>query len=122
VVAPVPMEDPTSGGRDGTHFVDNLFLAQRLLQVGDTAAALKAARRAIPWEENLVWASGGCFIDLLREEARLAPMVEDTAGAIEAYRHYFRLRDTRPDHPAWAAQWDSMRVEYAALTGVEAPR
>ena len=60
-------------------------------------------------------------VDLLREEARLAAMVGDTAGAIDAYQHYFALRDFRPDHPPWAAQWDSMRVEYGALTGVEGP-
>jgi hypothetical protein len=46
-------------------------------------------------------------------------MLGDTAGAIDAYQHYFALRDFRPDHPPWAVQWDSMRVEYAALTGVE---
>ena len=39
--------------------------------------------------------------------------------AIDAYEHYFNLRDTRPDSPHWAAQWDSMRVEYGELTGVE---
>ena len=27
--------------------------------------------------------------------------------------------DSRPDHPTWAASWDSMRVEYGTLTGVE---
>jgi len=46
-------------------------------------------------------------------------MVGDTTGATDAYRHYFTLRDVRPDYAPWAAQWDSMRVEYAALTGVE---
>ena len=119
IVSSVPMEDPTSGARDGTHFVDNLFLSQRLPLVGDTSAALNAARRARPWEENLVWSSAGLFVDLLREEARLAPMVGDTAGATDAYELYFKLRDVRPDHPPWAAQWDSMRAEYASLTGVE---
>jgi hypothetical protein len=69
----------------------------------------------------LLQQSRGIPIDILREEARLAAMVGDTAGAIDAYDYYFLLRDTRPDHPPWAAQWDSMRVEFANLTGVEAP-
>jgi hypothetical protein len=56
-----------------------------------------------------------------REEARLAAAVGDTTGAIEAFEHYFALRDVRPDHPPWAAQWDSMRVEYGTLTGIADP-
>ncbi len=122
IVRPAPMEPP--GGqlaRDGTHWIDNLFLSRRLVQVGDTAAALAAVRRAKPWNSYQTELSGGVFVDLLREEARLAAMVGDTAGAIDAYQHYFALRDFRPDHPPWAAQWDSMRVEYGALTGVEGP-
>ena len=120
VVRPVPMEPPLDGLRDGTHFLDNLYLARKLVQVGDTVAALAAARRARPWQAMLLQQSRGIPIDILREEARLAAMVGDTAGAIDAYDYYFLLRDTRPDHPPWAAQWDSMRVEFANLTGVEA--
>jgi tRNA A-37 threonylcarbamoyl transferase component Bud32 len=119
IVRSVPMEDPYSGIRDGTHFVDNLFLARLLRQVGYTDAALEAARRARPWQSILLQTSSGMLIDLLREEARLAATVGDTAGAIDTYQHYFALRDQRPDHPPWAAQWDSMRVEYGAVTGVE---
>ena len=107
--------------RDGTHWIDNLFLSRKFVQVGDTARALAAARRAKPWSGFLAELTGGLFVDLLREEARLSAMVGDTAGAIDAYQHYFALRDFRPDHLPWAAQWDSMRVEYGALTGVEGP-
>ena len=91
------------------------------VQAGDTAGALRAARRGKPREAFSVEQTGGILIDHLREEARLAAMVGDTTGAVDAYRHYFTLRDTRPDHPPWAAQWDSMRVEYGSLTGVETP-
>jgi hypothetical protein len=101
--------------------VANLFLSRVLVQAGDTAGALRAARRGKPREAFSVEQTGGILIDHLREEARLAVMVGDTTGAVDAYGHYFKLRDTRPDHPPWAAQWDSMRVEYGALTGVETP-
>jgi hypothetical protein len=122
IVQPVPMEPPwLLLERDGTHWIDNLFLSRQLVQVGDTVGALAAARRAKPWSGFQSEVMGGIFVDLLREEARLTAMVGDTAGAIDAYEHYFKLRDTRPDSPHWAAQWDSMRVEYGALTGVEGP-
>jgi hypothetical protein len=101
--------------------VANLFLSRVLVQAGDTAGALRAARRGKPRVAFGVEQTGGIIVDVLREEARLAAMVGDTTGAVDAYGHYFKLRDTRPDHPPWAAQWDSMRVEYGALTGVETP-
>ncbi|MCK5447358.1 MAG: serine/threonine protein kinase, partial [Gemmatimonadetes bacterium] len=122
IVRPVPMEMPLGyTPRDGTGWIDNLFLSRRLVQVGDTVAALAAARRAKPWTGFLTELTLGTMVDLLREEARLTAMVGDSAGAIDAYQHYFMLRDFRPDHPPWAAQWDSMRVEYGTLTGVEGP-
>jgi hypothetical protein len=107
--------------RDGTFWIDNLFLSRKLVEVGDTAAALAASRRPRPWNSWHPEVTGGLFVDLLREEARLTAMVGDTAAAIDAYEHYFKLRDTRPESAHWAAQWDSMRVEYGALTGVEGP-
>jgi hypothetical protein len=128
-VRPVPMDSPGGGHggtysitRDGTHIVDNLILARKLAAVGDTAGALEAARRARPWNLFLWAYHGELYIDLLREEARLAAMAGDSVGAVDAYQRYFELRDFRPDHPPWAAQWDSMRVEYGTLTGVEVPR
>jgi hypothetical protein len=122
IVRPAPMESPGSWGfRDGTHYVDNLFVSRELAGVGDTVGALTAARRIRDWEKRNFYFSHGLFADVLREEARLAAMLGDTAGAVDAYQHYFAVRDTRPNHPPWAAQWDSMRVEYGALTGVETP-
>jgi hypothetical protein len=122
MVRPVPMDPPWGFiARDGTGWIDNLFLSRKLVQVGDTVSALEAARRARPWSGSLVEITWGTIVDLLREEARLTAMVGDTAGAIDAYEHYFKLRDTRPESPHWGAQWDSTRVEYGALTGVEGP-
>jgi hypothetical protein len=121
-VEPVPMEPGNWYlTRDGTHWVDNLFLSRKLLQVGDTVGALAAARRDRAWNSWLPAATGGLFVDLLREEARLTAMVGDTAGAIEAYEHWLTLRDRRPDGPRWAAQWDSVRAEYRTLMDVERP-
>jgi hypothetical protein len=57
--------------------------------------------------------------EYLREEAWLAAEVGDTTDALKAYRHHLALRDPRSDHPTWAAQWDSARAEYGALTGGE---
>jgi hypothetical protein len=122
IVRPVPMPPARwLVERDGTFWIDNLFLSRKLVEVGDTAAALAASRRPRPWNSWHPEVTGGLFVDLLREEARLTAMAGDTAGAIDAYEHYFNLRDTRPESQHWAAQWDSVRVEYGALTGVEGP-
>jgi len=97
--------------------VQNLMLARMFSEYGESERALAAIRRRIYFAD---WAVRHTSIpEYLREEAQLAAIVGDTTGAIEAYRHYFALRDSRPDHPTWAASWDSMRVEYGALTGVE---
>ena len=114
-------ERPLLGGRrldsNPTGEVQNLMLARMLREYGEPERALTAIRRRIYNAPFIM--SYTSIPEYLREEARLAATVGDTAGAIEAYRHYFALRDSRPDHPTWAAQWDSMRVEYGALTGVE---
>jgi hypothetical protein len=97
--------------------VQNLWLARMLGEHGEPERALAAIRRRrfdTPFIMDYT-----SIPEYLREEARLAATVGDTTGATEAYRHYFALRDSRPDHPTWAASWDSMRVEYGALTGVE---
>ena len=51
----------------------------------------------------------------LREEGRLAAIVGDTVGAIEAYRHYLAIR-TDPD-PALQPEVDGVRQALAALVG-----
>jgi len=105
------------GGAGNSAEVQNLMLARLLREYGEPERALAATRRRTyfaPFAMNYT-----SIPEYLREEARLAATVGDTASAVEAYRHYFALRDIRPDHPTWAASWDSMRVEYGALTGVE---
>jgi tRNA A-37 threonylcarbamoyl transferase component Bud32 len=120
IVRPVPMElGHWILTRDGTHWIDNLFLSQKLAQVGNTEAALAASRRAKAWTSGHPWLTAGIFVDVLREEARLTAMVGDTTAAITAYEHWLALRDKRPESPHWAAQWDSVRAEYGALTGRE---
>jgi hypothetical protein len=93
--------------------LENQLAAQLLAAAGDTAAALRAIRRR-PWYLE--------FLDFFenvneydRLEGRFAAAVADTIGAIAAYRHYLALRTERPAHPPWAAQWDSVRAELAAL-------
>jgi hypothetical protein len=98
----------------------NLMLARLLGEYGEPKRALDAIRRR-PYH-SVFLAYYGSLPDYLREEARLTAAVGDTEAAVAAYRHYFALRDVRPDYPRWAAQWDSMRVEYALLTGIEASR
>jgi serine/threonine-protein kinase len=97
----------------------NLILARLLREYGEPERALAAIRRRAYSAPYVMQYDFTSLPEYLREEARLAGEVGDTASAIDAYRHYFALRDPRPDHPIWAAQWDSMRVEYSVLTGVE---
>ncbi len=52
---------------------------------------------------------------MLREEGRLAAIVGDTAGVIEAYRHYLAIR-TDPD-PVLQPEVDGVREALAALVG-----
>ncbi|MBE0591213.1 MAG: hypothetical protein IH616_02290 [Gemmatimonadales bacterium] len=99
------------GGLEPTMGLAEVILSRAFAQYGEPAQALRAARRRTytAFQGWWVWA------DQLREEARLAVMVGDTAGAIGVYDHYLMLRSERPEHPAWAAQWDSVRAELAAL-------
>jgi hypothetical protein len=99
--------------------VQNLILARLLREFDQPEQALAAIRRRLYMTPVIMDYTS--IPEYLREEARLAAVMGDTTGAVEAYRHYFALRDSRPDHPTWAAQWDSMRVEYGELTGVESP-
>jgi tRNA A-37 threonylcarbamoyl transferase component Bud32 len=109
---------PLGGGAHALE-LQNLMLARLFGEYGEPERALAVTRRRIyhaPWAMDYI-----SIPEYLREEARFAATTGDTTGAVEAYRHYFALRDARPDHPTWAAQWDSMRVEYGELTGVESP-
>jgi len=98
----VVREAPRGGGWNSAE-VHNLMLARLLREYGEPERALAAIRRRVyhaPYADNHF-----SIPEYLREEARLAAIVGDS--------------DSRPDHPTWAASWDSMRVEYGALTGVE---
>jgi hypothetical protein len=106
---------PVRGGAGGDHelmpALPNLVLAQRLAQYGEAQRALGASRRRTTRTGDELFHP---FLpEYLRQEGDLAAMVGDTAGAIEAYQHYLALRED-PD-PPWRAQWDSVRVELAAL-------
>jgi DNA-binding SARP family transcriptional activator len=90
--------------------VQNLMLARMLRRYGEPARGLAAARRRM---YRAVMNYPDALPEYLREEGRLATLVGDTTGALRAYRHYLALREN-PD-PPWRPQWDSVRVELAAL-------
>jgi len=93
---------------------ENLTLARRLVQVGDTARALAASRRRVQLRshEDLCLA----LPEFLREEGRLAALTGDRAGAIKVYTRYLGLRED-PDYAPWRAVRDSVRRELAQLVG-----
>lgn len=104
-----------NGSHDGVRvYNENLVVAYLLADAGDTAAALAAVRRRT--RHDAIMAD---FYQTptqhLRLEGRLAAAMLDTAGAITAYETYLALRARRPDHPPWAAEWDSVRVEVARI-------
>jgi DNA-binding SARP family transcriptional activator len=99
---------------DFTRILDNLLDGRMLAAIGDTAAALAAVRRR-PHPPLFVNLIDGYLVEFLREEARFAATMGDTAGALRAGRHYLALRPDPPDFPAWRAQWDSVHAELAAL-------
>jgi Protein kinase domain len=115
--APVPVLDfaakPDAITRDGTLGLENVLSARLLLQVGDTNAALAAARRRFYDGLNRLL-PGSMLVDALREEGRLAAMTGDTAGAVRAYNHYLALREN-PDYEPWRQERDQVRRELAAL-------
>jgi hypothetical protein len=103
---------------DGTRWFDeNLITAQLLADAGDTAAALAAVRRRPWYPMTLRWLQ--TLPDHLRLEGRLAAAMADTLYAVRAHEHYLGLRPERPSHAPWAAEWDSVRAEVAALTREE---
>jgi DNA-binding SARP family transcriptional activator len=94
-------------------FLDNLLTARLLAEAGDTAAALAAVQRrpVAPVMLDIFEMPN----EYLRLEGRLAAAMADTAAAVAAYGSYLGLRPDRPAHPAWAAEWDSVRLELAGL-------
>ena len=104
-----------SATNDGTRngHLENLVAARLLAAAGDTAGALVAVRRR-PRDLSL-YDNLDNIIDFLREEGRFAAAMADTLGALAAYDHYLGLRPERPDYGPWAAEWEAVRAEVAAL-------
>ena len=76
---------------------------------GDLPGALRATRLLSQYFPILNLAYG------LREQGRLAALVGDRAGAIEAYSHYLALRHN--PEPAVKPEVDRVRAELAQLVG-----
>ncbi|MFA6166614.1 MAG: BTAD domain-containing putative transcriptional regulator [Gemmatimonadaceae bacterium] len=104
-----------NGSHDGVRiYNENLEVARLLADAGDTAAALAAVRRRTRHDAMMA-----DFYQTptqhLRLEGRLAAAMLDTAGAITAYETYLALRERRPEHPPWRAEWDSVKAELARM-------
>src|SRR5690606_9897382 len=86
--------------------VTNLTLAELHSRNDDTRAALRAVRRR-PYYIVLLLGPA------LRTEGRLAALLGDSAGAVQAYTHYLALRDGPGQRST--AQVDSVRAELQQL-------
>ena len=109
---------PNPGAWDGDAFtaggIPNLLLARELVQHGDTAGALAAARRRTdPGPSGI---AGFMLPEFLREEGRLAALAGDVTGAIEAYRIYLALRDAPTGYEPWDAERQAVQEELSELT------
>jgi eukaryotic-like serine/threonine-protein kinase len=87
----------------------NMEVARWRETQGDVRGALRATRRRAGYQSFWNWSY------LLREEGRLAALVGDRAGAIEAYSHYLALR-YNPE-PAVKPEVNRVRAELAQLVG-----
>jgi len=88
---------------------ENLIAARLLEKVGDTRAALAAARRRTDaWVQNNPY-----LATQLREQGRLAALAGEREEAIRAYRHYLAFR-TDVD-PALRPQVEAVRRELTQL-------
>ena len=88
--------------------VANLMLARWFEELGDTAAAVRAARR-----QNLRFYPVAPA--QLYAEGRLSALNGDTANAVRAYQHYLTLRD-QPDPGPMADEVRQVKAHLAALT------
>jgi hypothetical protein len=93
--------------------IANLFLARWFEARGDLPAALRAVRRRV---HNYNWFHTMLIPAYLRDEGRLAALAGDTAGAIDAYQRFLRLRD-RPDPGPMQEQVNGVRAHLAELVG-----
>ncbi len=92
----------------GQSLGSNLVVARLAEAQGDLHLALRAVRRGPGRYSMFPW----YLSTFLREEGRLAALTGDTAGAVQAYRHYLALR---PD-PDVAPEVARVRAALAALT------
>ena len=93
----------------------NLLLARTWLELGDIPAARTAALHGRRSDVNAV-ATGDDYAEFVR----LIAMTSTNANPQEALRYYdlyLRLRPVRPGYGPWAAQWDSVKAELAAIRG-----
>ena len=96
---------------DGSPTYENLVLASLLEELGEPQRALGAVRR------QPVQTGGGLnyLSTRLRQEGRLAALVGDRDGAIEAYSHYLTLRPN--PEPEVQPEVEAVRAELARLVG-----
>jgi tetratricopeptide (TPR) repeat protein len=95
--------------------VGNFLLAQWRESQGDLEGSLATMRR---WHDH--WFSGVCYLSTyLREEGRLAALVGDTVGAVEAYRHYLALRSD--PEPELAGEVERVRADLEVLATDRSP-
>jgi hypothetical protein len=92
----------------------NIEVARLRERLGDARAALAAARR-----RSYSYHLSDYFAAQMREEARLAAVTGDRAGAARAYRHYLALRSD--PEPSLRPKVDSVRAELAGLDAINPP-
>jgi eukaryotic-like serine/threonine-protein kinase len=110
------LEQLMSGGIGHLAFtgnIANLLLARWFEARGDLPAALRAVRRR---SQNYNWFHTMLLPAYLSAEGRLAAGVADTAGAIEAYQRFLRLRD-RPDPGHQREQVNQVRAHLDEIVG-----
>ena len=97
--------------RRGFEEFANLIAARLYERRGDRRAALTAVRRrAYAYHRTEYMATH------LREEARLAALTGDSAGAARAYQHYLALRSE--SEPGSRGEVEEVRAERARLLGI----
>jgi serine/threonine-protein kinase len=89
----------------------NLIVARLYERRGDQRAALTAVRR-----RSYAYHRTEYLTTHLREEARLAALTGDRAGAARAYQHYLALRSE--SEPGSRGEMEEVRAERARLLGI----
>jgi hypothetical protein len=110
-VMPWNLDGAESGGR--LLFCAHLLLARTWLSLGDIPAARTAALRGRRSDVGAA-SSGADYTEFVRLIAATSTR-SSPPDAIRYYDLYLRLRPTRPEYGRWAAQWDSVSAEVAAI-------